>query len=78
MACPLLTLRSLPAHLACCSVAARSGGAQQQQQLDFTLLLMPRRTRVAERILEEQGLLGDVAIRCWGGVRLGWECFLEG
>ena len=31
--------------------------------LEYTLLLAPRRTSVAERLLEEAGLLGDVTLR---------------
>ena len=42
------------------SAAAVGGGAHS---FDFTLVLMPGRTAVAERILEEQGVLGDVALR---------------
>lgn len=42
----------------------RSGGARGGHHFDFCLLMMPRRTQVAERILEEQGILGDVALRC--------------
>ncbi|PRW45043.1 vacuolar -sorting-associated 33-like protein [Chlorella sorokiniana] len=41
----------------------QSGGARAGHAFDFSLLLMPRRSAVAEQLLEEQGILGDVAIR---------------
>jgi hypothetical protein len=47
------------ACLPCCSAAA-AGAASA---FDFTLALLPRRSAVAERILEERGVLGDVAMR---------------
>ncbi|EFN56300.1 hypothetical protein CHLNCDRAFT_144693 [Chlorella variabilis] len=49
-------------HVRMCQqgAAAVGGGAHS---FDFTLVLMPGRTAVAERILEEQGVLGDVALR---------------
>lgn len=49
----------------------RSGGARAGHAFDFSLLLMPRRSAVAEQLLEEQGILGDVAIRCVGAVWCG-------
>lgn len=58
--------RLSPPHPLACSAAARAPSAAQQpqqQQFGFSLLLMPRATQVAERILEEQGVLGDVAVR---------------
>jgi hypothetical protein len=62
--CPAVPPCSLPA----CSGARRGssssgGGASSSYQFEFSLLLMPRRSQVAERILEERGILGDVAIR---------------
>ena len=61
--------RCLPCS-ACCSTTHRppfqhacSGGSRAGHTFDFSLVLMPRRTAVAEKILEERGILGDVAIR---------------
>lgn len=47
--------------LPCCCSAAAAGSASA---FDFTLALMPRLSAVAERILEERGVLGDVVLRC--------------
>lgn len=69
--------RATPLTSACCWSAAalclllisvhthpaRSGGVRAGHAFDFSLLLMPRRSAVAEQLLEEQGILGDVAIR---------------
>ncbi|KAL4448622.1 hypothetical protein ABPG75_005841 [Micractinium tetrahymenae] len=53
------TCQAVARHVRMCQGGAARGG----QSFDFSLLLMPRRTAVAERILEERGILGDVAIR---------------
>lgn len=53
------TCQAVARHVQMC----QGGAARSGHTFDFTLLLMPRRTAVAERILEERGILGDVAIR---------------
>ncbi|KAL4424634.1 hypothetical protein ABPG77_002252 [Micractinium sp. CCAP 211/92] len=53
------TCQAVAQHVRMC----QSGAVRAGHSFDFSLLLMPRRTAVAERILEEQGILGDVAVR---------------
>ncbi|KAI3426123.1 hypothetical protein D9Q98_008502 [Chlorella vulgaris] len=48
-------------HVRMCQQGGAAGGGGHT--IEFTLVLMPRRTKVAERILEERGVLGDVAVR---------------
>ncbi len=48
----------VPRPHACPAPLCRSG-----RPFEYTLLLAPRRTKVAERLLEEAGLLGDVTLR---------------
>ena len=71
--CPALIAPPRPPPA--CSGARRGGsssggGASSSHHFEFSLLLMPRRSQVAERILEERGILGDVAIRWVGGLLL--------
>ncbi|PSC67512.1 vacuolar -sorting-associated 33-like protein [Micractinium conductrix] len=55
----LAVAQAVAQHIKMC----QSGGSRAGHTFDFSLVLMPRRTAVAEKILEERGILGDVAIR---------------